>query len=49
MPLIPMLGRQRQVDLSEFRVSLSARTAMATQKTAVLGKKKQISNNKQPK
>jgi hypothetical protein len=38
-PLIPALGRQRQVDLSEFRDSLvyqvSSRTARATQRNPV--------------
>jgi hypothetical protein len=43
MLLIPALGRQRQVDLCEFKASLaytlSSRTASATQRNPVLKKK----------
>ena len=39
MPLIPTLGRQRQMDLCEFKASLvyrvSFRTARATQRNPV--------------
>ena len=39
-PLIPVLGRQRQTDLSEFKASLiyrvSSRTSKATQRNPVL-------------
>ena len=42
MPLIPILGRQKQADLCEFKVSLvyrvSSRTARATQKKPCLEK-----------
>jgi hypothetical protein len=44
MPLIPALGRQRQVDLDEFEASLvyrmSSRTARATQRKPCLKKPK---------
>ena len=44
MPLIPALGRQRQVELCEFEASLvyrvSSRIARATQRNPVLRKKK---------
>jgi hypothetical protein len=38
MPLIPVLGRQRQVDLCEFEASLVSRvnSSRATQKNSVL-------------
>ena len=40
MPLIPALGRKRQVDLSEFEASLvckvSSKTAKATQRNPIL-------------
>ena len=44
MPLIPALGRQRQVDICEFEASLvykvSPRTARALQRNTVLNTKK---------
>jgi hypothetical protein len=45
MPLIPALGRQRQVDLYEFKASLvcrlSSRSARATQRNPVSTNKQQ--------
>ena len=45
MPLIPALGRQRQVDLSELEASLvykaSSRTARATHRNRVSENRKQ--------
>jgi hypothetical protein len=48
MPLIPVFGKQRQVDLSEFKTSLvyrmSFRRAKATQRNLLL-KNKQTKKN----
>ena len=53
MPLIPALGRKRQVDLCEFKDSLvyrvSSRTARDTQRNLVLKKTKQNNNNQKKK
>ena len=50
MPLIPALGRQRQVDLCEFEASLvyrvSSRTARATQRNPVSKTKTNQPTNK---
>ena len=50
MPLIPALGRQRQVDLCEFKASrvykLSFRTIKATQKNLLVSTNKQTKNQK---
>jgi hypothetical protein len=50
VPLIPVLWRQRQSDLYEFKDSLiyktSTRTAMATQRNPVSKEKKTNNNNK---
>ena len=50
MPLIPVFGRQRQVDLHEFEASLvyrvSSRRARATQRNTVLKKQKPKTNKK---
>ena len=35
MPLVPALGRQRQVDLCEFEARVSSRTARATKRNPV--------------
>jgi hypothetical protein len=54
MPLIPVLGRQRQTDLCEFKASLiyrlSSRIARATQRNPVSNKTKQnkTKQNKTP-
>jgi hypothetical protein len=54
MPLMPTLGRQRQVELCEFKASLvyrvSSRTAKATQRNPFLkNKTKQQKQQKTPK
>ena len=52
MPLIPALGKQRQVDLCGFEVSLvyrmSSRPARATQRNPVLKKKKERNHSCDP-
>ena len=49
-PLIPALGKQRQVDLCEFEASLvyraSSRTARAIQRNPVSKKQNKANNNK---
>jgi hypothetical protein len=50
-PLIPVLGRQRQADFA-FEASVvykvSSRTARATQRNPVSGKKKKENNDSKP-
>ena len=54
MPLIPALGRQRQVDLCEFEVSLVSRASArigskSTQRNPVSKKKKKRKEKKRKK
>ena len=52
MPLVPVLGRQRQADLCEFEANpvyvVSFRTARATQRNPVLKKPKTKKQTRNP-
>ena len=51
IPLIPALGRQRQLDLSEFKASLvhrvSSRTVKATQRNPILKNERERERKKE--